>query len=120
MIRIGPSYWTLGTLFDSLGARYVVQVPVGATNISQTLAWANSSWNIMGGTSRIDAIEIMNEPNLYPLAGPGFGYPNYLIKPNISGCVLMRLLLVFGLMIQGCQYLLEPFRSRIPVVELPG
>jgi hypothetical protein len=50
-------------MFDDLGARYVIQVPTGTTNITQAIVWANTSAEIVG--HRIEAVEIGNEPNDY-------------------------------------------------------
>ena len=69
---IGPSFWQLAKLFPD--ATYMVQVPLATTNISETIAWAQSA--VAGiGLSQIHSIQLGNEPNGYPSAG--LGPPNF-------------------------------------------
>ncbi|KAI0893678.1 glycoside hydrolase family 79 protein [Annulohypoxylon nitens] len=59
---IGPSYWKLTQNFP--GAKYMVQVPLATTNISETIAWAQSA--VAGiGIDNIHSIQPGNEANLY-------------------------------------------------------
>ena len=64
-LTVGPQYWELCKNFDDLGAQYVIQVPVGKINITESLVWANTSWAALG-PERIQAINILNEPQFYP------------------------------------------------------
>ncbi|KAI0474001.1 hypothetical protein GGR56DRAFT_560899 [Xylariaceae sp. FL0804] len=59
---IGPSYWNLTHIFPS--ARYMVQVPMATTNISETIAWAQSAVDIIG-LDLIHSIQPGNEADLY-------------------------------------------------------
>ena len=79
---IGPAYWELCKNFDDLDARYVIEVPVGWNNISETVLWATSSWDVLNGTQRIDAIEIGNEVNAWPVGN--FKPPEYVGAVNDS------------------------------------
>ncbi|KAI1135968.1 glycoside hydrolase family 79 protein [Hypoxylon sp. FL0543] len=59
---IGPSYWDLTHNFP--GAKYMVQVPLATTNVSETIAWAQSA--VKGiGLGNIHSIQPGNEPDLY-------------------------------------------------------
>ncbi|KAI0150074.1 glycoside hydrolase family 79 protein [Hypoxylon sp. NC0597] len=59
---IGPSYWDLTHNFP--GAKYMVQVPLATTNISETIAWAQSA--VKGiGLENIHSIQPGNEADLY-------------------------------------------------------
>ncbi|KAI0843929.1 glycoside hydrolase family 79 protein [Daldinia vernicosa] len=59
---IGPSYWNLTHNFP--GAKYMVQVPLATTNISETVAWAQSA--VKGiGLENIHSIQPGNEADLY-------------------------------------------------------
>ncbi|KAI1455813.1 glycoside hydrolase family 79 protein [Annulohypoxylon moriforme] len=59
---IGPSYWNLTQNFP--GAKYMVQVPLATTNISETIAWAQSAVEGVG-LDNIHSIQPGNEANLY-------------------------------------------------------
>ncbi|KAH9996188.1 glycoside hydrolase family 79 protein [Xylariaceae sp. FL0662B] len=60
--KIGPSYWDLGHNFPN--AKYIVQVPLATTNVSETVAWAQSA--VKGiGLDNIHTIQLGNEPDLY-------------------------------------------------------
>ncbi|KAI4867653.1 glycoside hydrolase family 79 protein [Hypoxylon rubiginosum] len=59
---IGPSYWNLSKNFP--GAKYMVEVPLATTNISETVAWAQSA--VKGiGIDNIHSIQPGNEADLY-------------------------------------------------------
>ncbi|KAI0105891.1 glycoside hydrolase family 79 protein [Daldinia grandis] len=59
---IGPSYWDLTHNFP--GAKYMVQVPLATTNVSETVAWAQSA--VKGiGLENIHSIQPGNEADLY-------------------------------------------------------
>ncbi|KAI2630180.1 glycoside hydrolase family 79 protein [Hypomontagnella submonticulosa] len=59
---IGPSYWDLTHNFPE--AKYMVQVPLATTNVSETVAWAQSA--VKGiGLGSIHSIQPGNEANLY-------------------------------------------------------
>ncbi|KAK9416313.1 hypothetical protein SUNI508_01730 [Seiridium unicorne] len=59
---IGASYWELTKSFPD--AQYIIQVPLATTNVSETIAWAQSAASSIGW-DRIQSIEIGNEPDLY-------------------------------------------------------
>ncbi|KAI1475035.1 glycoside hydrolase family 79 protein [Daldinia sp. EC12] len=59
---IGPSYWDLTHNF--LGAKYMVQVPLATTNVSETVAWAQSAVERIG-LENIHSIQPGNEADLY-------------------------------------------------------
>ncbi|KAI8962585.1 glycoside hydrolase family 79 protein [Daldinia sp. FL1419] len=59
---IGPSYWDLTHNFP--GAKYMVQVPLATTNVSETVVWAQSA--VKGiGLKNIHSIQPGNEADLY-------------------------------------------------------
>ncbi|KAI1655416.1 glycoside hydrolase family 79 protein [Daldinia decipiens] len=59
---IGPSYWDLTHNFPD--AKYMVQVPLATTNVSETVAWAQSA--VQGiGLENIHSIQPGNEADLY-------------------------------------------------------
>ncbi|KAI1771196.1 glycoside hydrolase family 79 protein [Hypoxylon cercidicola] len=59
---IGPSYWDLPKTFP--GAKYMVEVPLATTNVSETVAWAQSA--VKGiGIDNIHSIQPGNEADLY-------------------------------------------------------
>ncbi|KAI1383900.1 glycoside hydrolase family 79 protein [Hypoxylon trugodes] len=59
---IGPSYWDLTHNFPN--AKYMVQIPLATTNVSETIAWAQSA--VKGiGINNIHSIQPGNEANLY-------------------------------------------------------
>ncbi|KAI1405351.1 glycoside hydrolase family 79 protein [Hypoxylon fuscum] len=59
---IGPSYWPLTKNFPE--AQYMVQVPMATTNVSETIAWAQSA--VKGiGLDKIHSIQPGNEADLY-------------------------------------------------------
>ncbi|KAF7358470.1 Glycoside hydrolase family 79 protein [Mycena venus] len=61
--------------FEHLGAalaRYTLQVPLARKNVPNGVKLADACVKAMpGGPAQLDAIEIGNEPNLYPFAGCG-------------------------------------------------
>ncbi|KAI1464137.1 glycoside hydrolase family 79 protein [Daldinia caldariorum] len=59
---IGPSYWALTRNFP--GAKYMVQVPLATTNVSETVAWAQSAVEGIG-LENIHSIQPGNEADLY-------------------------------------------------------
>ncbi|KAG4221887.1 hypothetical protein PC116_g29637, partial [Phytophthora cactorum] len=59
---IGPSYWDLTHNFP--GAKYMVQVPLATTNVSETVAWAQSAVERIG-LENIHSIQPGNEADLY-------------------------------------------------------
>ncbi|KAI0169377.1 glycoside hydrolase family 79 protein [Hypoxylon sp. FL1284] len=59
---IGPSYWDLAKNFPD--AKYMVEVPLATTNVSEAVAWAQSA--VQGiGIDNIHSIQPGNEANLY-------------------------------------------------------
>ena len=77
-LTIGPSYWT--TMASIPDAQFVIQVPMVQTNISEAIAWAQSSWDVLG--DRIQSIEIGNEPNSYPNGHNGSAFLADLDSPT--------------------------------------
>ena len=71
---IGPSYWELTKNFPS--AKYIVQVPMAITNISEAVAWARAASTTMG-MDRIHSFEPGNEADLYPDGNPMLQPPKY-------------------------------------------
>ena len=61
---IGPSYWQLTKMFPA-GSKYVIQLPLANTNVSEAILWATTSVEAIGWDN-IHALEIGNEPDLYP------------------------------------------------------
>ncbi|KAI1798767.1 glycoside hydrolase family 79 protein [Daldinia bambusicola] len=59
---IGPSFWALTRNFP--GAKYMVQVPLATTNVSETVAWAQSAVDGIG-IENIHSIQPGNEADLY-------------------------------------------------------
>ncbi|KAI0198593.1 hypothetical protein F4808DRAFT_462708 [Astrocystis sublimbata] len=59
---IGPSYWNLTKNFPS--AKYIIQVPLATTNISETVSWTKSAVDIIG-LDKIFSIQPGNEADLY-------------------------------------------------------
>ncbi|KAL7620534.1 hypothetical protein AAE478_009529 [Parahypoxylon ruwenzoriense] len=59
---IGPSYWDLSHNFPE--AKYMVQVPLATTNVSETIAWAQSAVERIG-LENIHSIQPGNEADLY-------------------------------------------------------
>lgn len=81
---IGPSYWSLAHRFPE--GKFMVQVPLATTNISETVAWAKAAVELIG-LEQIHSIQIGNEPNAYSenVRGAGgmfLGPPNYQGKLN--------------------------------------
>ena len=61
-ITIGPSFFEA---FNKLpGAQYVLQVPLVRQNLASSVAFAKAAFAAAG--PRIQAVEIGNEPDLYP------------------------------------------------------
>ncbi|KAI1502513.1 hypothetical protein F5X99DRAFT_378939 [Biscogniauxia marginata] len=58
----GPSFWKLTENFPN--ATFMVQVPMATTNISETIAWAQSAIEAIG-MENIHSIQPGNEANLY-------------------------------------------------------
>lgn len=59
---IGPSFWTTAKNFPE--AKFMVQVPLATTNVSETIAWATSAVEGIG-MEQIHSIQVGNEPDLY-------------------------------------------------------
>ncbi|KAI1823269.1 glycoside hydrolase family 79 protein [Xylaria intraflava] len=59
---IGPSYWNLTKNFPN--AKYMIQVPLATTNVSEAVAWAQSAVKTVG-IDNIFSIQPGNEANLY-------------------------------------------------------
>jgi hypothetical protein len=76
---IGPSFWSLCRNIP--GARYIVQVPMATTNVSETIEWVSSAVDGIGIDS-IQSIEIGNEPNFY---GTNPNVPSNLGPPDYQG-----------------------------------
>lgn len=77
---IGASYWELCDSFPD--AQYIIQVPLATTNVSEAVAWTQSAVDTIGW-DRIQAIEVGNEPDLYPSRGASGALlqpPNYQAK----------------------------------------
>ncbi|KAI1100315.1 glycoside hydrolase family 79 protein [Jackrogersella minutella] len=87
---IGPSYWTLTQSFP--GAKYMVQVPLATTNVSETIAWAQSAVNGIG-VDNIHSIQPGNEADIYSATFQGEGgvvlgppdYQGYLSNESYVG-----------------------------------
>lgn len=80
-LTIGPSYWKLASRFPE--AKYMVQVPLATTNISETVAWAKAAVQFIG-LDNIHSIQIGNEPNAYSDTFSGEG-GMYLGPPKYQG-----------------------------------
>ncbi|OTB02980.1 glycoside hydrolase family 79 protein [Hypoxylon sp. CI-4A] len=78
---IGPSYWDLTKNFP--GAKYMVQVPLVNTNVSEAIAWVESAVNGIG-IDNIHSIQPGNEPDLYADSYEGEGGV-YLGPPDYQG-----------------------------------
>ncbi|CAH0016613.1 unnamed protein product [Clonostachys rhizophaga] len=81
---IGPSYWPIAKLFPN--AKFMVQVPLATTNISETVAWAEAAVEGIG-IDQIHSIQVGNEPDLYrdDFTGEGgmfLGPPDFQGKLN--------------------------------------
>ena len=61
---IGPNFWKVASNFNAVGMKYIPQIPLVITNTSEIIAWANSSYHILG-RENIQALEIGNEPDHY-------------------------------------------------------
>lgn len=59
---IGPSYWPIAKLFPD--AKYMIQVPLANTNVSEAVAWAKAAVEGIG-LDQIHSIQPGNEPDLY-------------------------------------------------------
>ncbi|KAI6080705.1 glycoside hydrolase family 79 protein [Hypoxylon rubiginosum] len=59
---IGPSYWDLPKNFP--GAKYMVEVPLATTNVSEAVAWAQAAMKGIG-IDNIHSIQPGNEADLY-------------------------------------------------------
>ena len=78
---IGPSYWELAKLFPE--AKYMIQVPLATTNISEAVAWAESAVQTIG-LGQIHSIQIGNEPEAYSNTFQGAGGV-FLGPPDYQG-----------------------------------
>lgn len=78
-LTIGPSYWTLAHKFPR--AKFMIQIPLATTNISETVAWAKAA--VEGtGLDQIQSFQLGNEPNAYSNSFTGgdgvrLGPPHY-------------------------------------------
>ena len=59
---IGPSYWQIAKLFPD--AKYMVQVPLANTNISESVSWVQAAVEGIG-IDQIHSIQLGNEPDHY-------------------------------------------------------
>jgi hypothetical protein len=76
---IGPTYWPIAKNFPE--AKYMIQVPLATTNISESVAWAKAAVEGIG-LDQIHSIQPGNEPDLYRDDFTGedgvyLGPPNY-------------------------------------------
>lgn len=79
---IGPSFWQTVKNFTALNATFIVQVPLATTNVTESVSWAKAAVDGLG-MQNIDAIEIGNEPDLYPSAGDsGHGWRGKLTNQS--------------------------------------
>jgi hypothetical protein len=78
---IGPSFWALAANFPD--AKYMVEVPLATTNVSETVAWAKAAVEIIG-LDRIHSLQPGNEPDLYNDDYHGEGGA-YLGPPDYQG-----------------------------------
>lgn len=78
---IGPSYWALAHRFPE--AKFMVQVPLATTNISEPVAWTKAAVDGIG-LQQIHSIQIGNEPNGYRDDFTGAG-GQYLGPPKYQG-----------------------------------
>ncbi|KAL9056883.1 MAG: hypothetical protein Q9162_002654 [Coniocarpon cinnabarinum] len=78
---IGPSFWPLLNNFND--ARIVFQVPLGIDSIANAVSWTTAGVNALG-LDRIEALEIGNEPDLYPNTDDA-GQP--LLPPQYQGAL---------------------------------
>ncbi|PNY26843.1 glycoside hydrolase family 79 protein [Tolypocladium capitatum] len=60
---IGPAYWELTKSFPN--AKFIIQLPMAISNVSEAVAWAKSAAEIIG-MDRIQAFEPGNEVDMYP------------------------------------------------------
>ncbi|KAJ6506729.1 hypothetical protein C8R45DRAFT_1175913 [Mycena sanguinolenta] len=71
-ITIGTPWVLAFEHFDASLTRYTLQVPLARKNVSNGVEFANACVKTMpGGPAQLDAVEIGNEPNLYPSSGCG-------------------------------------------------
>ncbi|KAF4121390.1 hypothetical protein GMORB2_1797 [Geosmithia morbida] len=78
---IGPAFWDITRQFP--GAKYMVQVPLATTNVSETIAWAKSAVEGIG-LDKIHSIQLGNEPDLYSDTFHG-ARDEYLGPPDFQG-----------------------------------
>lgn len=76
---IGPDYWSIARRFPD--AKYMVQVPLATTNVSEAVAWAKAAVEGIG-LEQIHSIQPGNEPDLYKEGftggdGQDLGPPGY-------------------------------------------
>ncbi|KAH7027562.1 uncharacterized protein B0I36DRAFT_327355 [Microdochium trichocladiopsis] len=78
---IGPSFWPLAKNFPN--AKYMIQVPLADTNVSEAVAWTKAAVSAIG-LNQIHSIQIGNEPDLYRNDFTGEG-GIYLGPPRYQG-----------------------------------
>jgi hypothetical protein len=72
---IGPNFWPLTKIWDSLGATWIPQISLATNNLTQVALLAQAAVNGIG-FDKIEVIELGNEPQFYPLAQ--LGPPNWV------------------------------------------
>ena len=78
---IGPSYWPIAKRFPE--AKFMIQVPLATTNVSEAVAWAVAAVDAIG-LNQIHSIQPGNEPDLYRDDFTGEG-GQYLGPPDYQG-----------------------------------
>lgn len=78
---IGPSYWPIAKVFPD--AKYMIQVPLATTNVSEAVAWAVAAVEGIG-LDQIHSIQVGNEPDLYADSFTGEG-GKFLGPPDYQG-----------------------------------
>lgn len=78
---IGPGLWEITKRFP--GAKYMLQVPLATTNVSESVAWAKSAVETIG-LDKIHSIQVGNEPDLYADDFHG-ARDEYLGPPKFQG-----------------------------------
>ncbi|KAL6854730.1 hypothetical protein ACO1O0_005855 [Amphichorda felina] len=78
---IGPDYWPITKHFPE--AKFMIQVPLATTNVSEAVAWAKAAVEGIG-LEQIHSIQPGNEPDLYRDDFKGEG-GRYLGPPDYQG-----------------------------------
>ena len=78
---LGPDYWPIARRFPE--AKFMIQVPLATTNISEAVAWAKAAVEGIG-LEQIHSIQPGNEPDLYKDNFKGEG-GQYLGPPDYQG-----------------------------------